>query len=408
MTAPELSLSAQLGRFTPAAEAAIARGDPVGLIALVWRDDAIQHVSAIGKRNIERDLPMQRDTIFRIASMTKPITSVLALMLMEEGKLRLEDPIVKWAPEFAGRRVLKDPAGPVEETYPAPRDITVEDLLTHRSGLAYAFTSIGPIADAYKTALGEGGSRDLGPDEFLGAIATLPLTDPPGERWRYSHSTDVLGFILERIEGAPFRDLLLARVLEPLGMVDTDFWIPPEKQDRAAGLYMFDQKAGAPTAVPMPRDVVPKYCSGGGGLVSTVDDYLKFARMLLGRGEADGVRLLKPETAALITADRLTAEQRAMFVDLQPYHAGQGFGLGVGIDIDAEKRAWIGPTTNGAYGWTGAFGTWFRIDPAESMIMLYLAQCVVPLVAENIPRIVAGKGAPLETFQRITYGALER
>ena len=189
--------------------------------------------------------------------------------------------------EFAARRVLKDASGPVEDTYPAPRDITIDDLLTHRSGLAYAFTSIGPIADAYQKALGEFRAIALGSDEFLKALATVPLSYAPGERWHYSHATDVLGFIAERIEGKPLRDVLLERVLEPIGMMDTDFWIPPHKRDRAPGVYSFDKNAGAPVPVPLvPRDVVPKFCSGGGGLVSTADDYLKFARMLLGRGEA--------------------------------------------------------------------------------------------------------------------------
>ena len=402
------AISARLAQFAPAVESAVAKGDPSGVVTLVWRGGEVRHVAALGKRDVERSLPMQRDTLFRIASMTKPITSVLALMLLEEGKLRLDDPIVKWAPEFAERRVLKDPSGPVEETYPAPRDITVEDLLTYRSGFAYVFTSMGPIAEAYQKTLGELGSITLGSDEFLAALSKLPLTYAPGERWHYSHSTDVLGFIAERVEGRPFRDLLLERVLEPLGMVDTDFWAPPTKRDRIAGLYLFDEKAGAPTAVPSPRDVVPKFCGGGGGLVSTADDYLKFARMLLGQGQMDGVRLLKPETIALMTANRLTAEQRANLVREEPHWEGQGFGLGVGIDIDADRRAWIGPTTNGAYGWPGAYSTWFRIDPAENMVMLYLVQCVVPLTPENIPRIVTGKSTPLETFQKLTYAGLGR
>ena len=150
--------------------------------------------------------------------MTKPITSALILMLMEEGKLRLEDPIVNGRPNSPNRRVLRNAAGPIEDTYPAPRDITVEDLLSHRSGIAYAFSSTGPIAEAYGEALGDERIRNFGPDEFLAALASLPLVDAPGERWRYGHSTDVLGFIAERIEGKPFRDLLLERILQPLGM----------------------------------------------------------------------------------------------------------------------------------------------------------------------------------------------
>jgi CubicO group peptidase (beta-lactamase class C family) len=404
------ALSAQiLEQIAPAFEGAIAKGDPAGAVTLLWRNGEVAQVAALGMRDIGRKLPMHRDTIFRIASMTKPITSTLILMLMEDGKLRLDDPIVKWAPEFAARRVLKDASGPIEDTYPAPRDITIDDLLTHRSGLAYVFTSMGPIANAYQRALGEFRAIALGSDEFLKALATVPLSYAPGERWHYSHATDVLGFIAERIEGKPLRDLLLERVLEPLGMIDTDFWIPPHKRDRAAGVYSFDKNAGAPMPVPlMPRDVVPKFCSGGGGLVSTADDYLKFALMLLGRGEVDGVRLLRPETVALITANRLTDQQRAILVAEEPHWEGQGFGLGVGVDIDAEARARFGPSTNGAYGWPGSFGTWFRIDPTENMVMIYLVQCSVPLVPENILRIVTGAGTPLESFQKLTYAALKR
>jgi CubicO group peptidase (beta-lactamase class C family) len=154
---------------------------------------------------------MRRDTIFRVASMTKPITSALILMLVEEGKLRLHDPIVKWAPELANRRVLKDPTGPIDDTYPAPRDITIEDLLTHRSGLAEAFTSRGAVADAYERAVPN--SMALTPEEFLAALATLPLNYSPGERWLYGYSTTVLGVLAERIAGKPFRDLMLDRIL---------------------------------------------------------------------------------------------------------------------------------------------------------------------------------------------------
>jgi CubicO group peptidase (beta-lactamase class C family) len=395
---------ARLGPFLRAAGDAIAKGDPPGLVALIWRNGEVFD-AALGLRLVKENLPMRRDTIFRIASMTKPITSVLILMLMEEGKLRLDDPIVKWAPELANRHVLKDPAGPIDDTYPAPRDITIEDLLTHCSGLAEAFTSSGPVADAYERAVPN--SMAMTPEDFLAALATLPLTYAPGERWLYGYSTTVLGTLAERIGGKPFRDLMLDRILLALGMSDTDFWIPPEKRDRSAGVYCFDPKTGALAPQPVfPRDVVPKLCSGGGGLVSTADDYLKFARMMLGRGEADGVRLLKPETVALMTADRLTAAQRAILVRDEPHWVGEGFGLGVGIDIEAQKRTRYGVSTNGAYGWPGAFGTWFRVDPKESLILIYLTQFSVSLVPDNMARIVTGVGTPLETLVRLTYGAL--
>jgi CubicO group peptidase (beta-lactamase class C family) len=314
----------RLGPFLRAAGDAIAKSDPPGLVALIWRNGEVFD-AAFGLRAVEENLPMRRDTIFRVASMTKPITSALILMLMEEGKLRLDDPIVKWPPELANRRVLKDPAGPIDDTYPAPRDITIEDLLAHRSGLAEAFTSSGAIADAYVRAVPN--SMALTPEQFLAALATLPLNYAPGERWLYGYSTTVLGVLAERVAGKPFRDLMLDRILLPLGMSDTDFWIPPEKRDRCAGVYCFNARTGALGRQPVfSRDAVPKLCSGGGGLVSTADDYLKFARMLLGQGELDGVRLLKQETVALMASDRLTAAQRAILVRDQPHWVGEGFG----------------------------------------------------------------------------------
>lgn len=392
--------------FLKAAKDAIARGDPPGLVALVWRNGEILD-AALGRRVVEDNLPMRRDTIFRIASMTKPMTSALIMMLVEDGKLQLEDPVIKWAPELANRRVLKDPLGPIDDVYPAPREITIEDLLTHRSGLAYAFTSSGPIAEAYQRALPN--SSALMPDEFLAALAPLPLCYAPGERWLYSHSTDVLGVVAGWIADTSFRDLLLERIATPLGMKDTDFWIPPEKQGRAARVYCFDAKTGALALQPVvPLDVLPKLCGGGGALVSTADDYLKFARVMLGRGEADGVRLLKPETVAFMTRDRLTAAQRAILASEQPHWEGEGFGLGVGIDIDAKRRTRYGASTDGAYGWPGAYGTWFRIDPEENLILLYLVQVFVSLTSGNLARVTTGIGTPLEALQRATYATLGR
>jgi len=402
---PQPSFAPRLEPFLRAAKDAIAKGDPPGLVALVWRNGEVFDV-ALGLRVVEQNLPMQRDTIFRIASMTKPITCALILTLMEDGKLRLDDPIVKWAPELANRRVLKDPSGPIDDTYPAPRDITIEDPLTNRSGLAEGFTSRGAIADAYERAAPN--SMAMTPEEFLAALASLPLTYAPGERWLYGYSPTVLGVLAERIAGQPFRDLLLNRILLPLGMSDTDFWIPPDKRDRCAGVYCFDA-TGALTPQPVfPRDALPKLCSGGGGLVSTADDYLKFARMLLRRGEGDGVRLLKPETVALMTSDRLTVAQRAVLVRDEPHWVGQGVGLGLGIDIDTEKRTPYGVSSNGAYGWPGAFGTWFRVDPKENLILVYLSQVFVSLVPENMPRIFTGVGTPFEALQRAVYRALGR
>src|SRR5258708_6754752 len=227
-------LQAGLAQIPPALQAVADAGDLSGFVTLIWRKGEVAQVNTIGHRDVEAGLPMTRDTLFRIASMTKPVTSIAALMLLEEGKLRLEDPIADWLPEFAGMRVLKDAAGPIEDTYPVPRDITVEDLMTHRAGLAYAFTSIGPIAQAHEDRLGPPLGAPLTPDQWLKALGSLPLSYPPGERFHYSHATEVLGFLVARIEGKPLGQVLKDRIFSPLGMHDTDFWHPPQKRGRLA------------------------------------------------------------------------------------------------------------------------------------------------------------------------------
>ncbi len=403
--------AAALAKIPPALQAVIDAGDLSGFVTLTWRKGEELQFNALGHRNIESGAPMTRDTLFRIASMTKPITSVAALMLMEEGKLSLDDPISKWMPEFADMRVLKDAQGPVEDTYPAPRAITVEDLMTHRSGLAYGFTSIGPIAYAYQNALGDVLTNQMGPDAWLAALGKLPLSYPPGERFHYSHATDVLGFLVGRISGMAFRDFLFQRIFEPLGMIDTDFWVPHEKRARMAVMYRLKDDMSALEVAPFPLvDAPPAFCGGGGGLISTLDDYLKFARVLLGNGEVDGVRLLKPETVTLMRTNRLTDAQRAIPFMGIPFWAGQGFGLGLSVITDAEKQAWMGAGTNGGFGWPGAFGTWWRGDPEEDMILIYLIQNSMPLGPEAAAQLATGQRmgarAALPTFQNLTYAAL--
>jgi CubicO group peptidase (beta-lactamase class C family) len=402
-----------LAQIEPTLQGVVDNGHLSGAVTLLWRNGEIAHVATVGKRDLATGAPMTRDTLFRIASMTKPVTSIAALMLMEEGKLKLDDPIVEWAPEFKDMAVLKDAEGPLDETYPAPRDITVEDLMTHRSGLAYGFTSTGPIAHAYQAALGDVLSSAHAPDAWMKALAGLPLSYAPGERFHYSHATDVLGFLIGRIEGKPFRDVLFERIFNPLGMVDTDFWIPPEKRDRAAVVYRFDEKTQALKPVKF-ADLTepPAFCGGGGGLVSSADDYLKFARMMLGKGEVDGVRLVKPETVDLMTANRLTDAQRAIPFMGFPFWMGSGFGLGVSVILDADKQAWMGAGSDGAFGWPGAFGTWWRADPAENMAMLYLIQNAMPLEPGSASQLATGQrmaaAAALPMFQNIAYAALGR
>jgi CubicO group peptidase (beta-lactamase class C family) len=402
----------ELAKIGPAMQGIVDQGLLSGVVTLLWRNGEVAQVTTNGLANRETKTPMRRDTIFRIASMTKPVTSAAALMLMEEGKLKLDDPITKWAPEFANMQVLKDAQGPVEDTYPSPRDITVEDLMTHRSGLAYGFTSIGPIAHAHQKALGDVLNSDTPPDVWMKALGSLPLSYPPGERFHYSHATDVLGFLVGRIEGKPFREVLSERIFGPLGMVDTDFWIPPEKQARAAVVYKLKDANNLEPVVFRAYEQPPAFTGGGGGLASTADDYLKFARMLMGGGEVDGVRLLKPETVALMTTNRLTDAQREITFMGLPFWAGQGFGLGLSVITDIDKQSWMGAGTNGAFSWPGAFGTWWRADPAENMIMIYMIQNSMELGPEAASQLATGQRmaamAALPTFQNLTYAALGR
>ena len=400
----------KLAAIPPMLQGMVDAGNLSGFVTLIWRHGKIAQVNTLGWRNIEQKAPMQRDTIFRIASMTKPITSVAILQLVEEGRIKLDDPITKWAPEFANMKVLKTAEGPLDEVYDSPRDITFDDLLTHRAGLAYGFTSVGPIAYAHQRALGDVLNSDMTPDAWMAALGGLPLSYPPGERFHYSHATDVLGYLVGRIDGKPFRQSLIDRIFKPLGMEDTDFYFPLDKRDRMATVYRIG-KTGAIEPVPFKLyDTPPAFTGGGGGLTSTVDDYLKFIRMLMGKGEVDGVRLLKPETVELMLTNRLTPAQREITFMGLPFWLGQGFGLGLSIVDDAEKQAWMGATANGAFSWPGAFGTWWRGDPANDMIIIYMIQNSMPLEPESASQLATGQRSEgqmaLPMMLNMTYDAL--
>ena len=399
-----------LGQVPGALKGIIDTGVLSGAVTLVWRKGEVVQVNTLGQRDIAKGLPMTRDTLFRIASMTKPVTSAAVMMLVEEGKLKLEDPITKWIPELAGMLVLEEAAGPLDKTRPAAREITVEDLMTHRAGLAYGFTSMGPIAYAHEDKLGSALVNPLTPDQWLKALGELPLSYPPGERFHYSHATDVLGFLVARIEGKPLGQVLKARIFDPLGMKDTAFWLPAEKRERLARLYQAPPEGGPLKDVSLPMaDAPPAFEGGGGGLISTADDYLKFARMLLGRGEVDGVRLLKSETVDLMAANRLTDEQRGHGFLGMPFWLSQGFGLGLSMILDAQKHEWMGAGGEGAFGWPGAFGTWWQADPVNDMILIYLIQDSMPLGPEAVTAMQGQRptgriGGPI--FQKMVYAAL--
>jgi CubicO group peptidase (beta-lactamase class C family) len=349
-----------------------------GVVTLVSRRGQLIHSDALGWQDVEAQTPMRRDTLFRIASMTKPITSVAVLMLVEEGKIGLEESVEPWLPELASPRVLRDPGGSLARTTPAPRGITVRDLLTHRSGLAYAFTSTGPLSKALAAGGLLGSSSTISPDEWMKRLGKLPLAYAPGTRWHYGLSTDVLGVLVERVARVPLAEFLRTRIFEPLGMRDTGFEVPPEKLDRLATLYAVDPKTGQVTVMDRPPASslakAPAFAAGGGGLVSTADDYVRFGRMLLGKGALDGVRLLSPRMVERMTTDHLTPEQRKVQFLGRDFWAGQGFGLGVSVVDDPTRAIGSELVSKGTHGWGGAHGTWYFVDPEQELVAVMMIQ----------------------------------
>lgn len=386
---------------------AFAKGGVAGAVTLVWRNGEIVHRSALGVLDVEKALPMRHDALFRLRSMTKPLTSVLILRLMEEGRLQLTDPVTKWIPELARRRVLDNPEGALGEAAFARRDITIEDLLTHRSGIAYGFTASGPLAAAYDAAIGDFRSFRGTTDDFLKALASLPLSFMPGERFHYGHSTDVLGILAERVEDQPLHEIMRSRIFAPLGMSDTDFWVPPQSRARLAMAYSVAPDGVTLVRVPMePGERTPLFASGGGGLVSSVDDYLKFARMLLNGGALGDVRIVQPETVALMTRNHLSAHQRRLPLMGADYWKAHGFGYGVSVITEPGLCADMGPGYQGAYGWPGSFGTWWQTDPVHNLIMLYMTQTVQTLAPQNVTLFKAPAQSLLRVFQEFVYSAL--
>jgi CubicO group peptidase (beta-lactamase class C family) len=356
----------------------IERKEMPGLVALISHDDEV-HVETLGTLAFDNPAPMKRDTIFRIASITKLITAVAAMILVEECRLRLDDSIEPWLPELANRRVLKSLESPLDETVPAKRAITVRDLLTYRMG----FGSVMAPPDTYpiqkkvrEYRIGGDGppipSKAPNTQEWLRCSGSLPLIAQPGERWMYNTSGDVLGVLIERVSGESFGTFLRRRVFDPLGMKDTAFHVPPEKIDRLPGIYFRNPQTNQLDSFDDPRDSAfkapPPFESGAGGLVSTIDDYFAFSQMMLNKGKHGDVRILARPTVELMTSDHLTPEQRRGAELFFGTHSS--WGLGIAVDIRREE-IFHNP---GRYGWTGGFGTTAYIDPAENLIGILLTQ----------------------------------
>jgi CubicO group peptidase (beta-lactamase class C family) len=353
--------------------ASVATGYAPGMVALVGRGEAAE-VEAVGAMAFAGGGPMQPGAIFRIASMTKPITAVAALMLVEDGRLTLDEPVDRLLPELANRRVLRRLESPLDDTVPAARPVTVEDLLTFRMGLGMLFGDPDqfPIlrAIAKRDLAGFGAPRPdyaYGPDEWMRRLGELPLMAQPGERWLYTAPSNVLGVLIARASGQSFPEFLEARIFEPLGMRDTAFFAPPERLERLTDAYWTTPDGPARNAGDY--SIAPPFPAGDAGLLSTANDIFAFSRLLLRRGlAADGRRLLSEASAAAMTRNHLTATQRAGGAPiLSPGH-GWGYGLCVTLARTADGLP------AGAYGWNGGLGTSWGMDPRSDTTAILLTQ----------------------------------
>jgi CubicO group peptidase (beta-lactamase class C family) len=378
MSGPGGFSSERLGRLTAAMQSYVDSGAVAGVTTLVYRHGEIAHSDVLGWQDEEAKIPIRRDTLCRIASMTKPIVSVAALMLVEEGKLRLGEPVDRFLPELANRKVLRSPGGALDDVYEAARAITLKDLLLHRSGIAYPLTAEGPMAKAMFEFNALVLPGDMAMDAWMARLGQLPLVYEPGARWHYGFSTDVLGVLIQRASGMSFPDYLRTRIFEPLGMTDSFFWVPAAKRDRFGPAYTPDPKTGKRIVQDHPSNSrwfnPASFPSGGAGLVSTADDYLKFARVILGGGKDSktGIRLLSRTMFDLMATDHLTSAERATpFLGMSFWHA-MGFGLGLSIADNPTKQDWLG--SPGRLGWPGAYGTWWVADPKEDLIALMMIQ----------------------------------
>lgn len=337
-----------------------------GIVSLLVRHGKVVHFNAVGQKDVRKPDPIQKDSIFRIYSMTKPVTGVAMMMLYEEGKWRLEDPVSRHIPEFARLKVY---AGQNTDGTPkledARRSMTMRELMTHTAGLGYILSAANPVDRMYIDANVLNAGAPL--QAMIDGLAKLPLIAQPGTRWAYSIAVDVQGYLVEKLSGQTFAEFLRTRVFDPLGMKDTGFYVPQEKLSRLAlvhnggpnGTLTVDENRPNPTTIP----VGP---SGGGGLFSTAMDYARFSEMLLGGGQLNGVRLLAPRTVEMMRTNHVNPEP------LKTMGAGVGWGMDFQVVMDAAAAG--EPYSNGSYNWYGIAGTWFWIDPVEDFAFIGMLQ----------------------------------
>jgi CubicO group peptidase (beta-lactamase class C family) len=364
---------ARLDHLTRTIQADIDNGRIPGAVMLVSHRDEVVYEKALGMQSAATGVPMSIDSIFRIYSMTKPIVSVAVMMLVEEGRLLISQPVSAFLPELGQPKVgiaATDENGrPVLNTVAARREMTVHDLLRHTSGLTYGIFGESLVKSAYGDAGVE--RKDVTNAEMIRRLATVPLAYQPGTIWEYSRSTDVLGALVERISGMDLEAFLQQRILGPLGMKDSGFWVPEDQQHRLAEAFDTDPQTGVAVKLINVRSK-PAFLSGGGGMVSTVHDYLRFVRMLAGHGTLDGVRILSRKTTETMTSDHLGDLPGAR--DTPDFLPGPGYGFGLGFAVRIAAGDAIVPGSVGDYNWSGLAGTYFWIDPTEELAAIFLMQ----------------------------------
>ena len=362
--------SDRLAKVTEFVEREIANGNLVGTVTLVARHGQVVQFEAAGRYGLEDDRPMKTDALFRIFSMTKPITTVAAMILYEEGAFHLGDPVAKYLPELAEMQLSID-----GELVPPQRQMTIEHLMTHTAGLTNGWHIEHPVELAYRDAALRQ-SSDL--NAFIEKLATLPLRFEPGTRYHYSVATDVLGALVERLSGQTLEQFFQTRIFDPLAMHDTFFNVPDDKTPRMAGGHLWNGEQQEMN--PMPAGLLPPLSgvtlfSGGGGLISTAHDYWRFCEMLRRGGSLDGARILGPKTVQAMTMARLTPEVRDNGATEYPashLYPGQSFGLGAGVITDPAQAGVV--SSKGEYSWGGIANTKFWIDPEEDLIVVFMTQ----------------------------------
>ncbi|HEY0799238.1 MAG TPA: serine hydrolase domain-containing protein [Steroidobacteraceae bacterium] len=358
----------RLTRLDSGMKELVEQGRLAGVVTMVSRHGKVVEFDAVGKRDIAANAPMQKDSIFRIYSMSKPITGVAMMMLFEEGKWQLNDPVAKYIPEFAKLKVYATDANNNVIMKDQAHPMTMRELMSHTAGFSYGFFSATAVDKLQVEAELLNPNNTL--DEFIKRVAKLPLNAQPGSEWHYSISVDIQGYIVQKLSGMPFDEYLEKRIFKPLGMVDTAFYVPKEKLNRFAEFYSYDkdgkmQVVGVKDGLNHDFAARPALSSGGGGLVSTATDYMRFCQMLLNGGQLDGVRLLSPLTVELMRTNVLTP-------NMTVFGASAGFGLDFAIYTDpAATGGYFG---KGTFWWGGAAGTWFWIDPVNDLIVVGMIQ----------------------------------